>query len=124
MPDAVDVQTAVVDLAQPAASLLEALRAAVGDLEIGLLIANAAWSPVGLFLDADLDALLTAMDINCRVPLVLAHEIGPTMVERGRGGIIFMSSFAAESGTSTVALYSATKAFDLHPRRGPLVRAA
>ena len=35
------------------------------------------------------------------------------MVERGRGGIVFMSSFAAEAGTATVALYSATKAFDL-----------
>jgi short-subunit dehydrogenase len=113
MPDAVDVRTAVVDLAQPASALLDAVRAAVGDLEIGLLVANAAWSPVGAFLDSDLDGLLTAMDINCRAPVVLAYELGPRMVERGRGGIVFMSSFAAESGTSTVALYSATKAFDL-----------
>jgi uncharacterized protein len=85
----------------------------VGDLEIGLLVANAAWSPVGLFLESDLDGLLTAMDINCRAPVVLTHALAPAMVERGRGGIVFMSSFAAESGTSTVALYSATKAFDL-----------
>ena len=113
MPDPVDVQTAVVDLAQPASALLDAVRGAVGDLEIGLLIANAAWSPVGPFLGSDLDALLTAMDINCRAPMVLAHELGSRMVERGRGGIMFMSSFAAESGTATVALYSATKAFDL-----------
>jgi short-subunit dehydrogenase len=113
MPDAVDVRTAVVDLARPPASLLDEVRAAVGDLEIGLLVANAAWSPVGAFLESELDALLTAMDINCRAPVVLAHELGPRMVERRRGGIVFMSSFAAESGTSTVALYSATKAFDL-----------
>jgi short-subunit dehydrogenase len=113
MPDAVDVRTADVDLAQPPASLIDTVRAAVGDLDIGLLVANAAWSPVGPFLDSDLDGLLTAVDINCRAPMVLAHTLGRPMVERGRGGIIFMSSFAAEAGTATVALYSATKAFDL-----------
>jgi short-subunit dehydrogenase len=113
MPDAVDVRIAVVDLAQPPAALLETVRDAVGDLEIGLLVANAAWSPVGRFLESSLDDLLTATDINCRAPLVLARELGPAMVERGRGGIVFMSSFAAESGTAMVALYSATKAFDL-----------
>jgi len=109
----VDVVTAVVDLGQPAEPLLDALRRAVGDREIGLLVANAAWSPVGPFLDSDLSALLTAIDINCRAPVVLAHELGARMVARGRGGMIIMSSLAAESGTAQVALYSATKAFDL-----------
>jgi len=112
-PDPVDVATAVIDLGQPADALLSAVRAAVGDQEIGLLVANAAWSPVGSFLDVDLAALLAAIDINCRAPVVLAHELGARMVARGRGGIIIMSSLAAESGAAQVALYSATKAFDL-----------
>ena len=108
-----DVRTAVVDLAQPAGTLLDAVRAAVGDLEIGLLVANAAWSPVGSFLESDLTDLLTAIDINCRAPVVLVHELGGRMAARERGGIIVMSSIAAETGTAKVALYSATKAFDL-----------
>src|SRR5436309_7531789 len=112
-PGAVDVATAVIDLGQPADSLLDALRRAVGDREIGLLVANAAWSPVGPFLDVDLTALLAAIDINCRAPVVLAHELGARMAARRRGGMIIMSSLAAESGTAQVALYSATKAFDL-----------
>jgi short-subunit dehydrogenase len=112
-PGAVDVATAVVDLGQPTDALLDALLRAVGDREIGLLVANAAWSPVGPFLDVDLAALLAAIDINCRAPVVLAHELGARMVARGRGGIIIMSSLAAESGAAQVALYSATKAFDL-----------
>jgi uncharacterized protein len=111
--DGVDVVTAVVDLAQPSARLRQALQHVVGDLEIGLLVANAAWSPVGPFLDSDLDALLAAIDINCRAPVVLVHELGARMAERGRGGIVIMSSLAAETGTANVALYSATKAFDL-----------
>jgi short-subunit dehydrogenase len=109
----VDVVTAVVDLGQPADALLDAVRTAVGQMEIGLLVANAAWSPVGPFLDSDISGLLAAIDVNCRAPVVLAHELGARMVTRGRGGIIVMSSLAAETGTAQVALYSATKAFDL-----------
>jgi hypothetical protein len=112
-PDAVDVVTGVIDLSEPAVRVLEAVRQAVGDLEIGLLVANAAWSPVGPFLEVDLASLLTAIDINCRAPVVLIHELGARMAKRGRGGIIVMSSLAAEAGTANVALYSATKAFDL-----------
>ena len=112
-PGAVDVVTAAIDLGQPHELLLDDIRGAVGDREIGLLVANAAWSPVGPFLDSDLAALLTAIDINCRAPVVLAHELGARMAARGRGGIIIMSSLAAETGTAQVALYSATKAFDL-----------
>src|SRR5579862_8058840 len=111
--DPVEVRTALIDLGRPMDQLLDALRRAVGDLEIGLLVANAAWSPVGPFLDVELTALVAAIDINCRAPVVLAHELGARMARRGRGGIIFMSSLAAESGAAQVALYSATKAFDL-----------
>jgi short-subunit dehydrogenase len=112
-PDGVDVVTAVVDLGQPAERLLDVVRRVVGDLEIGLLVANAAWSPVGRFIDTDLVALLSAIDIICRAPVVLVHELGSRMAARGRGGIIVMSSLAAETGAANVALYSATKAFDL-----------
>jgi short-subunit dehydrogenase len=112
-PNPVDVVTAVVDLGQPADRLLDAVRRAVGDLEIGLLVANAAWSPVGPFLETDLEGLLAAIDINCRAPVVLVHELGARMADRGRGGMIIMSSLAAETGAAQVALYSATKAFDL-----------
>jgi len=111
--DTVDVTTAVVDLGRPATEVLDAVRSAVADREIGLLVANAAWSPVGPFLDVDLNALLAAIDINCRAPVVLAHELGTRMAARSRGGIIFLSSLAAETGAAQVALYSATKAFDL-----------
>jgi uncharacterized protein len=112
-PAAVDVVTAVVDLGQPPEKVLDLVQRAVGELEIGLLVANAAWSPVGRFLDVELSDLLSAVNINCRAPVVLIHELGARMAARGRGGIIVMSSLAAEAGAANVALYSATKAFDL-----------
>ena len=123
-PDAVDVVTAVVDLGQPAGQLLDAVRRAVGDLEIGLLVANAAWSPVGPFIDTELAALLTAIDINCRAPVVLAHELGARMAARGRGGIIVMSSLAAETGTAQRRALLRDQGFRPRARRRPLVRAA
>src|SRR3954453_23091189 len=107
------VTTAVVDLALPSEQLLGALRHAPQGLESGLLVANAAWSPVGPFIDVELDSLLAAVDINSRATVVLAHEFGRAMAARGRGGIIIMSSLAAEAGAAQVALYSATKAFNL-----------
>jgi short-subunit dehydrogenase len=107
------VTTVVLDLAQPAAELLESVRNATRDREIGLLVANAAWSPVGPFIDTELDSLLDAIAINSVATTVLAHELGRAMASRGRGGMIVMSSLAAETGTAQVALYAATKAFNL-----------
>ena len=82
-------------------------------LDLGLLVCNAAWSPVGHFADTDLDALLRALDLNCRATVVLTHTFARRFATRGAGGIVVMSSIAAETGTANVALYSATKAFDL-----------
>jgi len=107
------VSTAAVDLAWPTDRLLDELRRVTSAHEIGLLVANAAWSPVGPFIETELDSLLAALDINSRATVVFAHELGRAMASRGRGGIIIMSSLAAESGTAQVALYSATKAFNL-----------
>jgi short-subunit dehydrogenase len=107
------VTTVVVDLASSADQLLVALRDATRDREVGLLVANAAWSPVGPFIDSELESLLAAVAINSGATVVLAHELGRAMANRGRGGIIIMSSLAAETGTAQVALYSATKAFNL-----------
>ena len=45
----------------------------------------------------DTSGLLAAIDINCRAPVVLVHELGARMAARGRGGIIVMSSLAAEA---------------------------
>ena len=107
------VKTVAVDLASSAEQLLAAVRNITRDHEIGLLVANAAWSPVGPFIDTDLESLLTAVDVNSRATVVLAHELGRAMARRGRGGIVVMSSLAAETGAAQVALYSATKAFNL-----------
>jgi hypothetical protein len=86
--------------------------AATADLEVGLLVCNAAIGLVSPFLDvapADVDATL---DVNCRAPALLARALLPAMVARRRGGIVVMSSLSASYGSAQLALYAATKAFD------------
>lgn len=99
------------DLARP--DFMDHLRPALEGLEIGLLVNNAAYGTVGRFFSTGLQEMLRTIDVNCRAPLILAHELGRPMMERRRGGIIFIASTAAFLGTPIVSCYSATKSFNL-----------
>ena len=81
------------------------------DLEIGLVVANAAYAPIGSFLDIDLARLRQAIDLNCAAPLRLARHYLPAMAQRGRGGFVIMSSLAGQQGSPGITTYAATKAF-------------
>jgi short-subunit dehydrogenase len=108
---AVEVRPISIDLAdRDAASVL---RERTQDLELGLVVYNAALSPIGSFLKQDLDEKLRVLDVNCRTPLIVAHEFGRVMAARGRGGLLLVSSMSALQGSPLVATYAATKAFDL-----------
>ncbi len=107
----VGVRTLPIDLASP--DLLPALRGATDGIEVGLLVYNAAQSYIGPHLEQDLAAHLRVVDVNCRAPLVLIHELGRAMVARRRGGIVLMSSIAGLQGSALIATYAATKAYDL-----------
>jgi short-subunit dehydrogenase len=107
----VEIRTVVLDLANP--DFLPHLAASTDDLEIGLLVNNAGISAIGHFLDVPLEKHLSLLAVNARAPLILAHHFGGLMRKRKRGGIIFVSSMSALTGTSYVSEYSATKAHDL-----------
>lgn len=106
----VQVRTASIDLAAP--DLHERVRAAAEGLEIGLLVYNAAYTRIGSFLAQSLEDKLRILDVNCRGPVVLAHELAPAMARRKRGGIILLSSMAGLHGAPMIAMYGATKSFD------------
>ncbi len=108
----VEVRTHTLDLTST--ELEPQLSHLIGDLEIGLLIYNAgAMHGVGLFLDEPLAKAQKLVQLNCNGPLVFSHLLGSAMRERGRGGIILLSSLSGLTGGAYVAAYAATKAFDI-----------
>jgi len=109
------VQTLVVaqDLAEPDAA--ERLGSAVEEagVTVGLLVNNAGYGGYGAFEERDPSFDARMVDLNCRAPVLLTHRFLPSMLERGRGGLIFLSSIASYQPTPWFAVYGATKAFDL-----------
>jgi NAD(P)-dependent dehydrogenase (short-subunit alcohol dehydrogenase family) len=76
---------------------------------VDVLVNNAGVSSVTPFVeisDADWDRL---MAVNLRGVLVVSQRVLPSMLERGRGRIINISSMAGKEGLPNLAHYCATK---------------
>jgi short-subunit dehydrogenase len=82
--------------------------------DYGLVIYNAgATHGVGLFLDAPAERALNLIRLNCIGPVAFAHHALGKMRERGRGGLILVSSMSAMAGAGYVATYAAAKSFEM-----------
>ncbi|NHJ49833.1 MAG: SDR family NAD(P)-dependent oxidoreductase [Asgard group archaeon] len=84
------------------------------DIEIGLVIYNAALSPIGLFYNFDLDKHYKVIDVNVKGPMIFAHHFGQLMKEREKGGIVLLSSLAGLQGDPYHAHYSATRGYTMN----------
>jgi short-subunit dehydrogenase len=105
----VEVRCCDGDLASLA--FLETLQAACSGLEVGLMVYNATYAPVGEFEYAAVADLMRVVDVNVRAPVVLLRAFVPPMTERGRGAVVLMTSLAGNQGTPRIAAYAASKAF-------------
>jgi uncharacterized protein len=90
---------------------LDTVFAATAGLDVGLVVVNAAYAPIGAFLDRSPAHLTRVLDLNCRTPLLLARHYLPAMVARGRGGLVIMSSLSGQQGSPAIVTYAASKAF-------------
>lgn len=107
----VEVRTLSLDLTD--AALLDRVRAATDDIEVGMLVYNAGAShKTGPFLDWALDDALKVVRLNTVGPMVLAHHFGKKMAARGRGAIVLMGSLAGSAGSPSVIPYAGAKAFE------------
>jgi short-subunit dehydrogenase len=89
-------------------------RAAVADLaatsqDVDVLVANAALPGSGRLDSFDLEQIDRIIEVNLRAPVVLARELSPRMVERGRGALVFISSLSGKAATPGSSMYSASK---------------
>lgn len=107
----ISTQVIVADLARD--DFMPLIEMGTEGLEIGLLVNNAGTGEPGNFLTSDLDEELRMLNLNCRAPLVLTHYFGRAMRQRGRGGVIFLSSVVAFAGMPAWSTYASTKAQNL-----------
>ena len=108
----VECITSVVDLATTDAC--DRIVAAVGTRDVGLYISNAGSDPNGAqFLENDLGKWVELVNRNVLTTMRCCHHFGGAMRARGYGGIILVGSGACYGGGSHMAVYSASKAFDL-----------
>lgn len=107
----VETRTLALDLAEQGAAAT--LDERTSDLDVGLLVYNAARAPVGPFLDLTLEEHLTELAVNVRTPMELTWRFGRRFTARGRGGVILMSSLGGAFGTALTSNYAATKAYSL-----------
>jgi len=111
---AVQVETQALDLAAP--DLLARL-AHLDGRDVGLCVYNAAYAAIQPFLDHSVEQLGAHLDVNCRGPLLLAHQFAHRFRQRAQsgepasGGIILMSSMVGFAGTSLLGAYAASKSF-------------
>jgi short-subunit dehydrogenase len=108
----VECITCVADLS--AADACDRIAESAGSREVGLYVNNAGADVNGArFLEKDVADWIELVNRNVVTTMRCCYFFGGMMRERGRGGIILVGSGACYGGASNMAVYSATKAFDL-----------
>lgn len=104
--------TATIDLGDEDAAAQ--MMAAAGEREIGLLVLNAGADANGaMFVDGDIAAWNALAMRNVMTVMRACHAFAGPMQARGRGGILVVGSGACYVGLPGIAVYGATKAFQM-----------
>lgn len=80
---------------------------------IDALLLNAGIGVSGAFVETDFEEELRSISLNVISVVHLAKRLVPAMVERGQGRVLITASVASTSPAPYLAVYGATKAFDL-----------
>ena len=79
-----------------------AVLAAAGDVDI--LVTNAGGPPPGIWTDWDRDDFIAAFDANLLTPIALIKALLPSMMERGWGRIVNITSVAVKAPIPVLGL--------------------
>lgn len=107
----IEYRAVKLDLSQE--DFLDALQAATADLDIGLVISNAGTPTPGKFLTVAHQTLVEGVRLKVMAHLGIAHHFGNRLAQRGRGGLLLVSSIGGLQGVPHVANNAATEAYVL-----------
>jgi len=77
--------------------------------EVDVLVANAGLPGSGGLDSFTPEEIDRALDVNLRAPMLLAHGLTESMVARGSGHLLFMSSLSGRAAAPGTSVYAATK---------------
>jgi len=77
--------------------------------EVDVLVANAGLPGSGGLDSFTPEEIDRALDVNLRAPMLLAHGLTESMVARGSGHLLFMSSLSGRAASPGTSVYAATK---------------
>jgi short-subunit dehydrogenase len=98
-------RTVAADLAEEGAALRLVEEAGA----IDILVANAGLPASGRLESFTQEQLGRALRVNLEAPMRMAREVLPSMLERGSGHLVFLSSISGQVGTARASIYAATK---------------
>jgi len=108
------IQTRVLALDLTNSIARETLDLETLDLDVGLLINNAAVEQRGSFVRHTTDELRDVIEVNVTAPTELGQRFGRRFVKRGKGGVIFVSGSIGYQAVPYLANYAATKAHQVN----------
>lgn len=109
----VEIEIVAADLERPEAPAEIYSFTAGNRIEVELLVNNAGFGHYGAFHEEPLEPQLGMVQVNCSAVVQLTHLYLPAMVQRQRGDILIVASTASFQAVPYIAVYAATKAFDL-----------
>jgi short-subunit dehydrogenase len=77
--------------------------------QVDVLVANAALPGSGALDSYTPEEIDRALDVNLRAPIQLTRALVPSMVERGSGHVVLISSLSGKVPAAFSSIYSATK---------------
>jgi len=106
-----DVLVVIEDLSLDGSA--QRLVSALGNKQIDVLVNNAGSGDTGLFAETSLEKTQSMMQLNMSSLVALTRLLLPSMIERGKGGVLNVASIAAFVPGPTMSVYFASKAFVL-----------
>ncbi|NBU84729.1 MAG: SDR family NAD(P)-dependent oxidoreductase [Sphingomonadaceae bacterium] len=107
----IEYRAVVQDLTEDGAGL--AIVQAAADLDVGLYISNAGADNFARFFEDGTAGAHRLVRMNIVTLVDASNGFGQRFLERGKGGLIIMASGAGLGGQPNLAMYSATKAFEI-----------